>query len=111
MRTATRRRAACTNALFLFAVTAYIGYESVLRLLGPVDILTREMLLVAATGCKWIDPVLSIGIAGVILAWAWALFRDTVRILMEVAPARVNVDLVQSFTRDTRSRGSPPSMH
>ena len=137
--------AAYTNALFLFAVTAYIVYESVVRLLNPVEILTREMLVVAAvglvvniasifllhghgknisirsavahmmadavssvaivagalimgaTGWKWIDPLLSIGIAGVIVAWAWRLFRDTSRILMEVAPAHVNTDDVEQF--------------
>jgi len=137
--------AAYTNALFLFAVTAYIAYESIIRLLHPVDVLTQEMLLVACvglavnigsilllhgygknisirsavahmmadavssvaivigalimskTGWKWIDPLLSIGIAGVILVWAWGLFRDTARILMEVAPAHVNTHDVERF--------------
>jgi cobalt-zinc-cadmium efflux system protein len=137
--------AAYTNALFLFAVTAYIGYEAIVRLLNPVDVLTREMLVIAAvglgvnvtsilllhghaknmsvrsavvhmmadalssaaivvgalvmaaTGWKWIDPILSIGIAGVILVWAWGLFRDTIRILMEVAPAHVNTQDVEDL--------------
>lgn len=140
--------AAYTNALFLFAVTAYIGYEAIVRLLNPVDVLTREMLVIAAvglavnvasilllhghdqnmsvrsavvhmmadalssvaivvgalvmaaTGWKWIDPILSIGIAGVILVWAWGLFRDTMRILMEVAPAHVNTHDVERFVAD-----------
>jgi cobalt-zinc-cadmium efflux system protein len=137
--------AAYTNALFLLGVTAYIAYESVVRLLSPVEVLTREMLIVAAvglavniasisllhghganisvrsalahmmadavssiaivigavimavTGWKWIDPVLSIGIAGVIAVWAWGLFRDTVRILMEIAPEGVSTDDVEGF--------------
>ena len=137
--------AAYTNAIFLFGVTAYIAYESIARLLHPVEILTAEMLLVAAVGLivniasifllhghgknisirsavahmmadaissvaivvgalimaatnwRWIDPVLSIGIAGVILAWAWGLFRDTTRILMEVAPTHVNTHDVEQF--------------
>ncbi len=140
--------AAYTNALFLFAVTAYIAYESIARLLNPVEILTREMFLVAAiglavnvasivllhghgknisvrsavahmmadavssvaivigalimaaTGWKWIDPLLSIGIAGVILVWAWGLFRDTTRILMEVAPTHINTHDVELFVAD-----------
>jgi len=137
--------AAYTNALFLFAVTAYIAYEAVVRLLNPVEILTGDMLVVAAvglavnvasilllhghgknisvrsavahmmadalssvaivigalvmtcTGWTWIDPVLSIGIAGVILAWAWGLFSDTLRILMEVAPPHVNTQDFERF--------------
>jgi len=51
----------------------------------------------AGTGWKWVDPLLSIGIAGVILIWAWGLFRDTARILMEVAPAHVNTHDVERF--------------
>lgn len=141
--------AAYTNALFLFGVTAYITYEAIVRLLNPVEILTREMLVVAAvglvvnvasifllhghdknisvrsavahmmadalssvaivigavimgaTGWKWIDPLLSIGIGAVILVWALGLFRDTVRILMEVAPAHVNTDDVEQFLTET----------
>ncbi|NQU39540.1 MAG: cation transporter [Lentisphaerae bacterium] len=137
--------AAYTNAIFLFAVTAYIAYEGVVRLLNPVEIFTGEMLVVAAvglvvnilsiillhghgknisvrsavahmmadtlssvaiivgalvmarTGWRWIDPLLSIGIAGVILLWAWGLFRDSTRILMEVAPSHVNTDDVELF--------------
>lgn len=54
-------------------------------------------LVMAVTGWQWIDPLLSIGIAGVILVWAWGLFRDTVRILMELAPAHVNTDDVERF--------------
>ena len=137
--------AAYTNALFLFAVTAYIAYEAIIRLFNPVEVLTREMLVVAAVGLvvnvasiillhghgknisirsavahmmadalssvaivigalimaathwTWIDPLLSIGIAGVIFVWAWGLFRDAARILMEVAPANVNTHDVQRF--------------
>ena len=140
--------AAYTNALFLFAVTALIAYESVVRLLNPVEILTAEMFFVAAvglvvniasivllhghgknisvrsavahmmadtlssvaivagaiviarTGWHWIDPALSIVIAGVILVWAWGLFRDTTRILMEVAPAHVNTHDVEHFIEE-----------
>jgi cobalt-zinc-cadmium efflux system protein len=137
--------AAYTNALFLFGVTAVIAYESVARLLHPTEVLTREMLIVAAiglavnvasilllhghgknisvrsalvhmvadtvssivivigavvitfTGWRWIDPLLGIGIAAVILAWAWRLFRDTARILLEIAPSGVTTDDVREF--------------
>ncbi|AKJ64819.1 cation diffusion facilitator family transporter [Kiritimatiella glycovorans] len=137
--------AAYTNALFLFAVTATIAYEGVARLLNPQEVLTREMLVVAAIGLAvnvasilllhghgknisvrsalvhmaadtvssvvivigalviavtdwtWIDPLLSIGIAMVILAWAWGLFRDTSRILLEIAPSRITTADVERF--------------
>lgn len=137
--------AAYTNALFLLAVTAYILYEAAVRFVHPVDVLTREMLIVAGiglavnaasilllhghgenigvrsvvahmmadavssvaivagavvmafTGWTWVDPLLSVGIAALIVVWAWGLLRDTVRILMEVAPAHVNTGDVERF--------------
>ena len=42
--------AALLNGVFLAAVTVYIAYESVLRLLAPVAIAGPEMLVVAALG-------------------------------------------------------------
>jgi cobalt-zinc-cadmium efflux system protein len=42
--------AALFNSLFLFAVTAYIFYEGILRLLDPQPVFGFEMLLVAIAG-------------------------------------------------------------
>jgi cobalt-zinc-cadmium efflux system protein len=42
--------AALFNSLFLFAVTVYIFYEGVIRLLNPQPVLGTEMLLVALLG-------------------------------------------------------------
>jgi len=64
--------------------------------LSSVAIMVGAFVM-AGTGWRWIDPLLSIGIAGVILVWAWGLFRDSVRILMEVAPAHINTHDVESF--------------
>ncbi|MFW6367049.1 MAG: cation diffusion facilitator family transporter [bacterium] len=139
--------AAYTNALLIFAVTLVIVYEAVSRLLRPADVLTAEMLavaaiglvvnvlsilllhghgdnigvrgalvhmmadtassvaivigalVIAATGWRWIDPLLSIGIAGVIFVWAWGLFRDSARILLDIAPVGITTDDVELFVR------------
>lgn len=140
--------AAYTNAIFLFGVTVVIGYEAILRLLHPSDVMTREMLIVAviglvvnaasilllrgnghnisvrsalvhmmadtvssvaivigaviiaSTGWRWIDPLLSIGIACVITAWAWSLLRDTSRILLDIAPVGVTTDKVEQYIKE-----------
>ena len=42
--------AALFNSIFLFAVTAYIFYECILRLINPQPVLGFEMLLVALAG-------------------------------------------------------------
>lgn len=44
------------------------------------------------TGWNIIDPVLSVGIAVVILAWGWGLFKDSVDILLESAPKGINTE-------------------
>jgi cobalt-zinc-cadmium efflux system protein len=45
-------------------------------------------------GSPRIDPLLSIGISLAILVWAWGLFRESSRILLEMAPPGVDVDTV-----------------
>lgn len=56
-------------------------------------------VVMAVTGWRWIDPLLALGIAAVIFTWAWRLFRDASRILLEVAPSHVNVNDVEAFVR------------
>ncbi len=56
-------------------------------------------VVMAATGWRWIDPLLALGIAAVIFTWAWRLFLDSARILLEVAPSHVNADDVEVFVR------------
>lgn len=133
--------AAFVNSLFLFAVTFMIVYESIRRLLSPVDVLGMEMLAVAVfglvinlvtmlilhghrhgdlnvksvflhlladtlssvaivigaavihfSGLNLIDPVISLGISIAIAVWAWGLFRESSRILLEMSPRGIDVD-------------------
>lgn len=48
-------------------------------------------LVIHSTGWVWIDPALSVLVCLVILVWAWGLTRDSVRVLMEVAPKSIPV--------------------
>lgn len=135
--------AALLNSLFLFAVTFWILFEGVRRIIRPAPVLSLQMLGIAViglavnfaaawilrgasrddlnvkgaflhliadtlssvvivigaviiyfTGWSIIDPLLSIGIALVILGWAWGLFRDSSNILLEAAPKGLNTDEV-----------------
>ena len=56
-------------------------------------------LIIARTSWTWLDPLLSAGIALVILRWAWVLFKDTSRILMEIAPEGVTTDAVEDVLK------------
>ena len=48
------------------------------------------------TSWNIIDPILSIVIALVILTWGWGLFRDSVNILLEMAPKGLTTDEVSA---------------
>jgi len=133
--------AALFNSLFLFAVTAYILYAGIRRLIHPEPVLELQMFFVALvglavnaisvwilggsarddlnikgaflhmladtissivivlgaivlyfTGWYFIDPLLAIGICVVIFVWAWRLFRDSIDILLEMAPKGMNIE-------------------
>jgi cobalt-zinc-cadmium efflux system protein len=51
--------------------------------------------VILATGWLYADPVASVLIALLILASSWAVLRDSVRILLEAAPAGVDVAAVE----------------
>jgi cobalt-zinc-cadmium efflux system protein len=61
------------------------------------DTLSSVVIVIGAvviyfTGWNVLDPILSIGVALVILKWGWGLFRDSVNILLESAPKGMDSD-------------------
>jgi cobalt-zinc-cadmium efflux system protein len=54
-------------------------------------------LLIRATGWLWVDPVLGLGIAGVILAGTWGLLREATDLAMDAVPAGIDPAAVQAF--------------
>jgi cobalt-zinc-cadmium efflux system protein len=48
-------------------------------------------LLIALTGLQWIDPLLSLIIAAMILLSSWSIVRETLHILLEGTPKTVNL--------------------
>jgi len=53
--------------------------------------------VIALTGLQWIDPVLSLGIAVVIVAGAWGLLRDSVNLALDGAPREIDVAEVRAW--------------
>ncbi len=63
------------------------------------DTLSSVIIIIGAiviyfTGWNVIDPILSIGIAVVILGWGWQLFKDSINILLESTPKGLTADEV-----------------
>lgn len=46
------------------------------------------------TNWTFIDPLVSIGISGIILIWALGVLRDSTRILLETAPKGLDIDII-----------------
>jgi cobalt-zinc-cadmium efflux system protein len=79
-----------------------INLEGVLRhsaadALGSLGVVVVGIVVVAG-GSATIDPVVSIAIAVLILASSWRLIREPFNVLMEAAPADLDMDaLINSF--------------
>lgn len=56
-------------------------------------------LLIAATGALWIDPAISLLIAGVIVAGTWGVLRDSVNLALDGVPAAIAPAEVETFLR------------
>lgn len=52
--------------------------------------------LVLAFGWTWLDPVMTLLIAVVILLGTWALFRDSLHLLFDGVPAHIDLDAVRA---------------
>jgi cobalt-zinc-cadmium efflux system protein len=63
--------------------------------LGSVGVIVAA-LVVILTGWEAADPLVSLGIAGLILWSAWGVLRDSTAILMEGAPSGIDVDQLQA---------------
>jgi cobalt-zinc-cadmium efflux system protein len=53
--------------------------------------------VIALTGLQWIDPVLSLGIAVVIVIGTWGLLRDSVNLALDGAPREIDVAEVRAW--------------
>jgi cobalt-zinc-cadmium efflux system protein len=63
--------------------------------LGSVGVIAAGVLI-WAFGWYWIDPAASIAVGILVLYSSWALLRETVAVLMEEAPAHIDVDEVRN---------------
>jgi len=57
--------------------------------------------IIMSTGLVILDPIVSIGISLVILYWAWGILRDSVRVLLEMAPKGINIDTIAEDLKNT----------
>lgn len=51
-------------------------------------------IIINFTNWTFLDPVVSIGISIVIFYWAYGILRDSTRILLEMTPSGLNIDMI-----------------
>lgn len=51
-------------------------------------------VIILYTGWNVLDPIVSLGISAVIVYWAWGILKESVIILLEMAPTGLNVDII-----------------
>ncbi|MFC1585562.1 cation diffusion facilitator family transporter [Fibrobacterota bacterium] len=145
--------ASLLNGIFLLGVTGLIVYESMVRLLNPEPVASREMFVVAfiglvvniitililqgskrsdrnikaafmhmaadafssigvvagaviihLTGFVQVDALLGLFISLLILFWAWGLIKDSVRVLLEIAPKGMETDKIKKVLMNNDKR-------
>lgn len=62
-------------------------------------------------GAEWVDPLVSIVIALLVVWSAWSLLRDTTRVLLEGAPAGLDVDAVSRALTDAPGVSAVHHLH
>ena len=51
-------------------------------------------ILILTSGWTLLDPIVSFGISFVIIYWAWGILRDSTRVLLEMAPKGMNIEMI-----------------
>ena len=54
-------------------------------------------LLITLTGFAWIDPIVSIIIAGIIVLTTWSLMKDSLNLALDAVPEHVNRDEIKKY--------------
>jgi cobalt-zinc-cadmium efflux system protein len=64
-----------------------------------------------ATGWAWIDPAVSLLVAGLILASTWGLLRDSVDLALDAVPRDIDPQAVRSYLRTLPSVAEVHDLH
>jgi len=52
-------------------------------------------LVIFYTAWNIVDPLVSLGISALILFWAWGILKESTRVLLEMAPTGLNIDIIR----------------
>ena len=71
-----------------------VFYHMIADAASSVGIIIAAVVIIF-TGWHILDPLVSVGISLVIVFWAWSILKESAKILLEMAPTGLNVDIVE----------------
>ena len=81
-----------TNDLNIRGAFLHLVYDALVSL-GVV----LSAILLYFTGWLWLDPIVGLSIAAIILRGTWALFADSFRMMIDAVPSSVSIDDVKAL--------------
>ncbi|MFX1346337.1 MAG: cation diffusion facilitator family transporter [Promethearchaeota archaeon] len=70
-----------------------VFYHMIADAASSIGIVTAAFIIMS-TGFVILDPIVSLGISIVIIYWAYGILKESVRILLEMAPKGMNIDTI-----------------
>jgi cobalt-zinc-cadmium efflux system protein len=70
-----------------------VFYHMVADAASSVGIVAAAVTIIY-TGWNILDPLVSLGISALIVRWSWGILKDSTKVLLEVAPTGLNIDMV-----------------
>ena len=70
-----------------------VFYHMVADVVSSIGIIVAAIIIIY-TGWNILDPLVSLGISAVILYWAFGVLKESTTILLEMAPAGLNTDMI-----------------
>ncbi|HUW96506.1 MAG TPA: cation diffusion facilitator family transporter, partial [Anaerolineae bacterium] len=70
-----------------------VFYHMVADAASSVGIVAAAITIIY-TGWNILDPLVSLGISALIVRWSWGILKDSTKVLLEIAPTGLNIDMV-----------------
>jgi cobalt-zinc-cadmium efflux system protein len=76
-----------------------VFYHMIADALSSIGIVIAS-IIIYYTGLNILDPLVSLGISALIFYWAWSVLRESTRILLEMTPKGMNIDIISKELKE-----------
>lgn len=70
-----------------------VFYHMVADAVSSIGIVIGAIVIII-TDWNFLDPLISLGISAIIIYWAFGILKDATRVLLEIAPKGLNIDVI-----------------